>query len=155
MSFSRTDAGLCMYHLFVWSNSNLLHISQWITLPTQFCVVLYSLSWSDNKSPQGYRTILSIQADLSNAVAWMVSTCSLIFMFYSPFTKTLGIVPSQTIISVITVTFMFHSYFKFPSKVLILITLFAFFQFYSPVCRDGKVYYSDGSLFSFFFFFFE
>ena len=42
VSFSRTDAGLCIYHLFVWSNLNFLHISQWITLPTQSCLVLYS-----------------------------------------------------------------------------------------------------------------
>ena len=40
--FSRTAAGLCIYHLFVWSNLNSLHISQWITLPTQSCLVLYS-----------------------------------------------------------------------------------------------------------------
>ena len=41
-SFSRTGAGLCIYHLFVWSNGNSLHISQWITLPTQSCLALYS-----------------------------------------------------------------------------------------------------------------
>ena len=40
--FSGTDAGLCIYHLFVWSNLNLLYISLWITLPTQSCLVLYS-----------------------------------------------------------------------------------------------------------------
>ena len=40
--FSRTCAGLCIYHLFVWSNSNFLHISQWTTLPTQSCLALYS-----------------------------------------------------------------------------------------------------------------
>ena len=39
---SRTGAGLCIYHLFVWSNLNFLHISQWITLPTKSCLVLYS-----------------------------------------------------------------------------------------------------------------
>ena len=27
VSFSRTDAGLCIYHLFVWSNLNILYIS--------------------------------------------------------------------------------------------------------------------------------
>ena len=27
VSFSRTDAGLCIYHLLVWSNWNFLHIS--------------------------------------------------------------------------------------------------------------------------------
>ena len=42
VSFSRTDAGLCIYHLFVWSNLNFLHISQWITLLTQLYLVLYS-----------------------------------------------------------------------------------------------------------------
>ena len=29
--FCRTDAGLCIYPLFVWSNLNFLHNSQWIT----------------------------------------------------------------------------------------------------------------------------
>ena len=40
--FSRTDSGLCIYHLFVWSNLNFLYISQCITLPTLSGVVLYS-----------------------------------------------------------------------------------------------------------------
>ena len=42
MSFSRTGAGLCIYHLLVWSILNFLHISQRITLPTQSCLALYS-----------------------------------------------------------------------------------------------------------------
>ena len=42
VSFSRTCAGLCIYHLLAWSNLNFLHISQWITLPTQSCLALYS-----------------------------------------------------------------------------------------------------------------
>ena len=42
VSFSWTGAGLCIYHLVVWPNLNFLHISQWITLPTQSCLVLYS-----------------------------------------------------------------------------------------------------------------
>ena len=42
VSFSKTGAGLCIYHLFVWSNLNSLLISQWINLPTQSCLVLYS-----------------------------------------------------------------------------------------------------------------
>ena len=32
VSFSKTDSGLCIYHLFVWSNLNFLHSAQWITL---------------------------------------------------------------------------------------------------------------------------
>ena len=43
-SFPKTDFGLCKYHLFIWSNFSFLHNSQWITLPTQSCLVLYSLS---------------------------------------------------------------------------------------------------------------
>ena len=43
VSFSRTGAGFCIYHLLIWSNWNFLHISQWITLPTQSCLALYSL----------------------------------------------------------------------------------------------------------------
>ena len=42
VSFSWTGAGLCIYHLFIWSNLNFLHITQWITSPTQSCIVLYS-----------------------------------------------------------------------------------------------------------------
>ena len=43
VAFSRTGAGLCIYHLLVWSNLNFLHISQWITLPTQSYLALNSL----------------------------------------------------------------------------------------------------------------
>ena len=42
VSFSWTDAGLCIYYLFIWSNFSFLHISRWITLPNQSCLVLYS-----------------------------------------------------------------------------------------------------------------
>ena len=41
-SFSRTAAGLCIYYLFLWSNVDFLQNSQWITLPTQSCSILYS-----------------------------------------------------------------------------------------------------------------
>ena len=41
-SFSRTDAGLCIYYLLVWSILNFLHISQLVSLPTQSCLALYS-----------------------------------------------------------------------------------------------------------------
>ena len=40
--FPRRGTGLCIYHLLGWSNLNFLYISQWITLPTQSCLVLYS-----------------------------------------------------------------------------------------------------------------
>ena len=40
------ESGLYIYHLFVWSNLNFLHNSQWVTLPIQSCLVLYSL-WAN------------------------------------------------------------------------------------------------------------
>ena len=46
LSFSRMDSSLCIYCLLVWSNFNFLHNSQWITLPTQSCLILYSFSTS-------------------------------------------------------------------------------------------------------------
>ena len=42
VSFSRTGSWLCVYHMFIWSNYSFLHISQWVTLPTQSCLILYS-----------------------------------------------------------------------------------------------------------------
>ena len=41
VSFSRTDSVFCIHHLFVWSNVNFLYNSQWITFPTQSCLVYY------------------------------------------------------------------------------------------------------------------
>ena len=41
--FSRTDSGLCIYHLFIWPNLNFLHNSQLITLSTLSCLVRYFL----------------------------------------------------------------------------------------------------------------
>ena len=42
VSFSRAATGLFIYHVFVGLDLNFLHISQWIILPTQSCLVLYS-----------------------------------------------------------------------------------------------------------------
>ena len=46
ISFPRTDSGFCTYHLVEWLTFNLLLNSQWITFPTQSCLVLYSFSAS-------------------------------------------------------------------------------------------------------------
>ena len=58
------------------------------------------------------RTFLSILADLSNAVVWMVSTCPLISKFLSPLISALGIVPSAPTTISITIAIMFHSFFS-------------------------------------------
>ena len=112
-SFSRTGAGWCIYHLFVWSNWNFLHISQWITLPTSR-VFLTSISWwilvQVYRIPQVSGTCLSTLADFNNAVVLRVSNCLLIFKSSSPFTKPLVTVQSVPVTIDITVTFMFHSF---------------------------------------------
>ena len=43
VAFSRTGAGLCIYHSLVWSDLNFLRISQCTTLLTQSFLALYSL----------------------------------------------------------------------------------------------------------------
>ena len=72
-------------------------------------VVYWSLG--DNKSPQVSGTLLSILADLSNAVVWIVSTRPLISNSSSPFTNHLVSVPRAPITIGITITFMFYSFF--------------------------------------------
>ena len=74
--------------------------------------MIFHWSLSDSKSSQVSRTLLSILADLNNAVVWMVSTYSLISKSSSPCTNTLVNVPSVPITIDITVTFMFHSFFS-------------------------------------------
>ena len=60
----------------------------------------------------------------------LLSGCSLlVHLVPSPFTNPLGIVQSAPITIGITVTFMFHSFLKFPSKVYVLISLFSSFIF--------------------------
>ena len=73
-------------------------------------------SLSDSKSHYVSRTLLSILADINNAVVWIVFTCPLIFKSSSPFTNPLRIVPSAPITIGITITFMFHSYFSSLAK---------------------------------------
>ena len=69
-------------------------------------------SLSDNKSPQVSRILLSILADLKNAVVWMVSTRPVISKYSSPCTNPLVTVPRAPITIDIIVTFMFHSFFN-------------------------------------------
>ena len=67
---------------------------------------------SDSKDPQVSKTLLSILADLNNAVALMVSTRPLISKSSSPCTNPLVTLPHALITISIIVTFMFHSFFS-------------------------------------------
>ena len=42
VSFSRSDSGLCVFHLFISSNLNFSYNSQLITFPAELCRVFYS-----------------------------------------------------------------------------------------------------------------
>ena len=70
-------------------------------------------SLSDSKSPQVYRTLLSILTVLNNVVVWMVSTCPSTSKSSSPFSNPLVTVPKATITIGIIVTCLFHSFFNF------------------------------------------
>ena len=83
---------------------------------------------SDRKSPQVSRTLLSILAVLNNVVVLMVSTRPPTSKSSSLFSNPLVTVPNAPITIGIIVTFMFHSFFQFPSKVEVLILLFTFFS---------------------------
>ena len=76
---------------------------------TQTLADVYSLEFEWQQDPQVSRTLLSILADLSKAVVWMVSTCPQISSH--PFINHLGIVPSAPATTGITVIFVFHSFF--------------------------------------------
>ena len=99
--------------------------------------MVFHWSLSDSKSPQVFQTLLSILADLNNAVVWTVSTRPPSSKSSSPFSNPLVTVPNAPITIGIIVIFLFHSFFQFSSKVEVLIFLFTFFQFYSVVSPDN------------------
>ena len=76
-------------------------------------MMVFHRSLSDNKSFQVSWTLLSILANLNNAVVWMVSIRPVIFKFSSPCVKPLVTVPRAPTTISITVTFMFHSFWVF------------------------------------------
>ena len=100
--------------------------------------MVFYWSLSDSKPHQVSRTLLSILAVFNNAVVWMVSTRSPTSKSSRPFNKPLVTIPKAPITIGIIVTFMFHSFFQFSSKVKVLISVFTFLQFYSVVCLDNK-----------------
>ena len=69
-------------------------------------------SLSDCKFPQVSRALLSILANLNNALVWKVFTHPLISKSSSPCTNLLVTIPRAPIITGITVTFMFYSFFN-------------------------------------------
>ena len=72
---------------------------------------VFHCSLNDCKSPQVSRTLLSILADLNNAIIWMVSTRTLFSKSFSPCNNPFVTLLSAPITIGITVTFMFHGFF--------------------------------------------
>ena len=94
--------------------------------------MVFHWSFSDSKSPQISRTLLSILAVLNNVVVWMDSTRPPTSKSSNLFSNLLVTVPNAPITIGIIDTVMFHSFFffKFPTNVGVLIILFIFFQFF-------------------------
>ena len=106
----------------------------------RWCFFFFGWGLGDSKLPQVFRILLRILADLNNAVIWMVSSHPLISKSSSSSTNTLVIVPRVAFKTGNTVSFMFHNFLQFPSKVVVLIFLLAFFQFYFVVYWDKKFF---------------
>ena len=120
------------------------------TLQHQPIVFLWSLS--DCKFPQVFRILLSIRADLNNAVVWSVSTFLFISKSWNLFTSHLWIVLNVPITTGITVTSIFHSFFSSLARC----RYFSLFRFllilpYDPLGRESLLF-GRFSLFFFFFF---
>ena len=109
--------------------------------------MVFHWSLSNSKFPQVSRILLSILAVLNNVVVWMVSTRPLISKSSSPFNYPVVTVLKAPITIGIIVTFMFHCFFQFRSKVQVLILLVTFFQFYSMISQDNKVHSFTSPLF--------
>ena len=71
----------------------------------------------DSKSPQNVRTFLSIPADLSKIVVWMVAILPLISNSSNLLSKPLVTVPSKQTTSGITATLMLHRLIIFSSLI--------------------------------------
>ena len=107
--------------------------------------MVFHWSLNDSKSHQVSRILLSILADLNNAVVWMVCIRPLISKTSSPCTNPLVTIPSTPVTISITVCFMFYSFFSSPARTRYL-SLPAFFQFYPVISRNSKVHNSAISL---------
>ena len=81
VSFSRTNVGLFIYHLVGSSKWNFWHNFQWITLPTQTCLVLYSFWANLRHSLIMWLVVLSLPShNLHLLFCCVLSTLALIWL---------------------------------------------------------------------------
>ena len=83
--------------------------------------MIFHWSLGDCKSLQVSRILLSILANLNNAVVLTISTRPVISKSSSLCTNPLVTVPRAPITFIITVTLMFHFFFQFQNEVQVLI----------------------------------
>ena len=105
-SIFRIDVGLCIYPLFVWSNWNFLHNSQWITLSTQSCLVLYYFF-------ANFRHLLImwlVVSTLSPHKLHLVSCCilSLLVLLWSVLTVFFCVAIRRDLVSLLRFSFLNH-----------------------------------------------
>ena len=74
--------------------------------------MVFHWSLNDRKSPQVSRTLLSIQANLNNAVVWMASIRPLICKSSCTFINPSVTVPRAPITNSVNISFMFRSFFN-------------------------------------------
>ena len=92
-------------------------------------LVVSHLNLSDCKSPYLFRALLSLLADLDNALVPMISIFSLISNLASLFLKPQGTVLSMPTITGISIIFMLHSFFSSLARSKYL-PIFCFFHFH-------------------------
>ena len=129
----------CFSYNFVY---NIIFIfTPWMFLPL---VLANGFHWnlSDSMSPQVSRTLLSILTLLKNVVVWMVSIRPPTLKSSSTFNNPL--IPYQKHQSrLVTLSPSYSISFQFPSKIEVFLLIFKFFQFYSVVSWDSKIYKSS------------
>ena len=122
----------------------ILYILLLVSFSHQHSLMVFPMSLIDRKSPLVSRTLLSILADLNNAIVWMISHLNSINL--RPLNKVWGTVRSVPFTSGITATFMLYSFFSSLAKSKYL-SLFLFLSdFHIVIRQDGKVLYTPVSL---------
>ena len=91
---------------------------------------------SDSKSLHICRIFLSILADFTCALGWIVSILPLISTSPSLFSRFLGTVIRTP--TMIDITITFHNLFQFSSKALVFVEFFSLFYYHTMVNCNGK-----------------
>ena len=117
VSFSRTGARLCIYHLIIIIIIIIIIILLVLeSFSRQSYLMIFHGSLRDSKSLQASRTLLGILADLNNIAVWIVLFLPPISNSSSPFSRPLGIVPNAPITIGIKLTLMLHNVLSSPTK---------------------------------------